>query len=121
MRFGVLLILLCVLSGCFMKIPDGIATNSPPSIDKLPHDMDEDYIAPWKPYHPRVPVDNDASYIPPRGYNTPKPGKLPGDQDSSYVYPSSGYYEHNGQYYFPQRYPQDNESDVLDIYPLYMD
>ncbi len=120
LRYSLLLVTLCMLPGCFMKIPDGIATNSIP-IDKLPNDIDADYIAPWKPYRPRVPVDNDSDYIPPHGYNNGTPSKYPGDQDGSYVYPSSGYYEYNGQYYPHRPYPQDNEADILDVYPLYMD
>lgn len=96
-----------------------------PRIPPAYEDNDSDYVYPRgrlsRTPHPPYPQDNDSTYSYPRGYR-PKGGgggAYPSDNDSNYQYPS-GYYEpQDGDVY--GEYPRDNETDILDIYPLYLD
>lgn len=96
-----------------------------PKIKPAYEDNDSTYIFPKGKLArtPRAPYpqDNDATYTMPRSYK-PKNGNhnpYPSDNDNVYTYPR-GYTKQPMEDVYGT-YPRDNESDMLDTYPLYLD
>lgn len=61
--------------------------------------------------------DNDAQYVPPRGYKPPPPNAYYRDNDAQYVPPRG--YNNRRPAYNQNGYPADNDAQYE--YPLYLD